>query len=90
LFTPALLSHLVRTRLATVEREVVEVDGPAIKISLYNITDAGRKALQRGALRRRRSLASAPVSRPRPLRLIATASRVSELASFVVAKHHEV
>jgi hypothetical protein len=46
LFTPALLSRLVRTRLAT-EREVVEVDGSAIKISLYNITDAGRKALQR-------------------------------------------
>jgi hypothetical protein len=45
-FTPAMLAGLVRSGLATVERDVVKIDGSTSKITRYHITDAGRKALQ--------------------------------------------
>jgi len=45
--TPAIVSRLVRTGLATVEREAIEVDGSTMKFSRYHITDAGREALTR-------------------------------------------
>jgi hypothetical protein len=44
-FTVTMLTDLVRARLATVQREAVEIGGLPIKLERYRITAAGLKAL---------------------------------------------